>query len=489
MMVKKPASLLAVATRSVRGRYYGLPGETMALPGAPPGREPEPGLDGRIVRIAVPSLFALALDPILNVVDTAFVGLGGGGAAPLAAVSASTSFFGFVFACTNCFASAGTPLVAAELKPGGGGEAGALALGSSIVRSALLVGVVLALAAEAVSGPAMDLFAPAYELHGAAVDFSRLRALSAPAVVAAAALNGSLRGLGDASSALKAASLAAVVNVLLDIALIYGLGMNPNGAAIATACAEYAAAAYLGAVFRSRRRALGGDVAAAEAALDPGAGASTFATAAAYTLVRTASLQIFLAATTAYIGTAAADPAAELAAHLVLKQFYLVLSFATDALAVAAQQLVASAPDAAAARAVARRLLAWGLVVGVVFAAALYVAPPQLLTSDAAVAAAAEDELRRVVAPLQVLSSLVFVGDGVLQGSRDFTFEAYAVSAAALVAAATLFAPVDGRDALSAAWDAIAVLNGCRFLAFAYRFYARGPLVARAEDGDAEGKV
>ncbi|KAH8049785.1 hypothetical protein JL721_11564 [Aureococcus anophagefferens] len=467
MMVKKPASLLAVATRSGRGRYYGLPGETMALPGAPPGREPEPGLDGRIVRIAVPSLFALALDPILNVVDTAFVGLGGGGAAPLAAVSASTSFFGFVFACTNCFASAGTPLVAAELKPGGGGEAGALALGSSIVRSALLVGVVLALAAEAVSGPAMDLFAPAYELHGAAVDFSRLRALSAPAVVAAAALNGSLRGLGDASSALKAASLAAVVNVLLDIALIYGLGMNPNGAAIATACAEYAAAAYLGAVFLSRRRVLGGDVAAAEAALDR-------------------RWRIFLAATTAYIGTASADPAAELAAHLVLKQFYLVLSFATDALAVAAQQLVASAPDAAAARAVARRLLAWGLVVGVVFAAALHAAA---LTSDAAVAAAAEDELRRVVAPLQVLSSLVFVGDGVLQGSRDFTFGAYAVSAAALVAAATLFAPVDGRDALSAAWDAIAVLNGCRFFAFAYRFYARGPLVARAEDGDAEAKV
>ena len=203
--------------------------------------------------------------------------------------------------------------------------------------------------------------------------------------------------------------------------------------------------------------------------------------------MRTASLQIFLAATTAYIGTAALDPAAALAAHLVLKQFYLVLSFATDALAVAAQQLVASAPDAAAARAVARRLLAWGLVVGVVFAAALYVAPPQLLTSDAAVAAAAEDELRRVVAPLQVLSSLVFVGDGVLQGSRDFTFEAYAVSAASLLAGSSLF--LRHAAALSAAWDAIAVLNGCRFLAFAYRFYARGPLVARAEDGDAEGKV
>ena len=46
--------------------------------------------------------------------DTAFVGRVGDAAAPLAAVSGATGFFGLVFACTNCFASAGTPLVAAE---------------------------------------------------------------------------------------------------------------------------------------------------------------------------------------------------------------------------------------------------------------------------------------------------------------------------------------------------------------------------------------
>ena len=44
------------------------------------------------------------------------------------------------------------------------------------------------------------------------------------------------------------------------------------------------------------------------------------------------------------------------------------------------------------------------------------------------------------------------------------TFEAGAVPAASLLAGASLF--LRRNDALSAAWDAIAVLNGLRFLAY-----------------------
>ena len=93
--------------------------------------------------------------------------------------------------------------------------------------------------------------------------------------------------------------------------------------------------------------------------------------------------------------------------------------------------------------------------------------------------AAAKGELVRLVAPLQLLSSLVLVGDGILQGSRDFAFEAAGVVAAAAGAAAVLYAcPLDG-DALSNAWDAIAVLNALRLLAFAFRYTVRGPLLPR----------
>ena len=162
-------------------------------------------------------------------------------------------------------------------------------------------------------------------------------------------------------------------------------------------------------------------------ALPLGKGLETFTTAALATLVRTLCLQAFLAATTAFISVTSADPTL-LAAHLVLKQFYIIMSFVTDALAIAAQQLVASATSTLESRKRATRLLGWGFVTGVVLAALFYVIPPSLLTDDARVARRASIELLRIVAPLQLLSSLVFVGDGILQGSRDFKFEAFAVA-------------------------------------------------------------
>ena len=89
------------------------------------------------------------------------------------------------------------------------------------------------------------------------------------------------------------------------------------------------------------------------------------------------------------------------------------------------------------------------------------------------------------MAPLQLLSSLVFVGDGVLQGSRDFTFEACAVAAAAAGAGAALVFNGQGPDgALSAAWDAVAVLNALRFVAFLFRFAVRGPLATLSPSGE-----
>ena len=200
---------------------------------------------------------------------------------------------------------------------------------------------------------------------------------------------------------------------------------QPNGA-IATACAEWVALIYLAARFAKRSNAV--------EALPLGKGLETFTTAALATLVRTC-LQAFLAATTAFISVTSADPTL-LAAHLVLKQFYIIMSFVTDALAIAAQQLVASATSTNEARKRATRLLGWGFITGVVLAALLYVIPPSLLTDDARVAQEASTELLRIVAPLQLLSALVFVGDGI-QGPRDFKFE-LAVALASVGGAAVL---------------------------------------------------
>ena len=104
-----------------------------------------------------------------------------------------------------------------------------------------------------------------------------------------------------------------------------------------------------------------------------------------------------------------------------------VTLFALDALAVAAQSLVADAlgaGDVFTARRAADRTLRWALAAGVAVGVGIAAAGPivpALFTSDSNTAAAAEGPLR-LVAALQPLNAAVFVGDGVLQGAADFDY-------------------------------------------------------------------
>ena len=99
--------------------------------------------------------------------------------------------------------------------------------------------------------------------------------------------------------------------------------------------------------------------------------------------------------------------------------------FALDALAVAAQSLVADAlgaGDVFTARRAADRTLRWALAAGVAVGVGIAAAGPivpALFTSDSNTAAAAEGPLR-LVAALQPLNAAVFVGDGRAPGRRRF---------------------------------------------------------------------
>ena len=205
-------------------------------------------------------------------------------------------------------------------------------------------------------------------------------------------------------------------------------------------------------------------------------------------------LQLFLAASTAFVASST-NPEEALGAHQILKQLYILLSFATDAIAVAAQQLIASSPKDERP-ALVRRLVEWGAVVGAFFAVLLYFAAPLLVeagSSDPVVQELALFQLQHVVAPLQLISSLVFVGDGVLQGSLAFRFEAIGMAFSVALASAALFlaphtqssvffgvrrychrtvhrhdGPLDASFVLSTTWNAVCVLQFSRLAAFAF---------------------
>ena len=262
---------------------------------------------------------------------------------------------------------------------GARGEKTALNVGIEIIKLAVILGCIILVGVQ--------LFAPflvdAFGIHNdvkleiATREFMQLRALSAPAVVAITALNGALRGIGDSNSALYAAVISSIINLGLDILLIFGPPqMGQNGAAVATAVAETIGAIFLWYQFTKRRATIMHDddkdksksdqmrdnriiddntedkgitsleekdsfiINTEEKEEREDKDSSTYVAtqlpaffqAAGATIIRSLSLQLFLAGTTSYLGFYATDRAESLGAHQVLKQLYIVLSFATGAL-------------------------------------------------------------------------------------------------------------------------------------------------------------
>lgn len=144
--------------------------------------------------------------------------------------------------------------------------------------------------------------------------------------------------------------------------------------------------------------------------------------------ISSATLRVVLIIATAL---AARMGTAEIAAHQVATQVWSLLTFAMDAIAIAGQAITGrylGGGDAAGARAATRRMVAWGIGCGIVFAlGVLAVRPvlPALFTDDPRVRALLLAVLI-VIALVQPLSGVVFVLDGVLIGAGDQRYLAIA---------------------------------------------------------------
>jgi len=373
--------------------------------------------DREILRLAVPAFLALVTEPLFLLADAAIVGhLGTGQLAGLGIAGAVVQTA--VGLCV--FLAYGTTASVAR-RIGAGDVRGALAQGIDGIWLAVGIGLLTTVPGTLLAGRLVGLFGSSRVVTDFAATYLRIAFLGVVPLLVVLAATGVLRGLQDTRTPLVVAVAGNLGNIVLNIALVYGVGLGIAGSALGSVLAQVGTAVALAAVVVRAARREG-------APLRPDLpGIRRAAHAGVALVVRTLTLRASLLVMTY---GAAALGATEVATHQLASTVWTFLAFALDAIAIAAQAITGrflGAGDLSATRTITTRMIRWGLLSGVVTGLALAAAAPvlgRLFTDDPAV----RDLLWRVLltaAVFQPVAGVVFVLDGVLIGAGDGRYLAW----------------------------------------------------------------
>lgn len=364
--------------------------------------------------MAVPTLGALLVQPVLLLADSAIIGhwstqsLAGLG---LAQTVLLTIVGLCIFLAYSTTAATARALGAGKLAKG-------LKAGVDAIWLAIFIGVSVAILITLVGGWILGLFAAEPDVISEGTKYLAVSGFGLPAMLSVQAATGVIRGLQDTRTPLLVSVLGAVINVPLSITLVFWAGWGVVGAAVGTVLAQYLMAAILVAIVWRRSRQIG-------LGLPPDmSGVASAWKDGVPILVRTLAMRIgmlVLSACAAKLGTV------QLAAHQIVLNLWNLLANGLDAIAIAAQSITGKylgAGDVKYVRSTTRQMTRWGIYGGT--GAALIVLAcswllPKLFSPDAGVQTAVSVALL-VVVVCQPLAGYVYVLDGVLMGAGDTVY-------------------------------------------------------------------
>ncbi|MGE4576952.1 MAG: MATE family efflux transporter [Candidatus Methanomethylophilaceae archaeon] len=185
-----------------------------------------------IWHLSIPIAVALAIQHINVLVDTFWVA--GLGADPLASISIVYPVFATVMGIGSGLGIGASAAIARSIGRDNRKEAGTKA-GQSLLLS-ILVSVVLIPILLITMEPSIILFGGS-DILGLCTDYATPLYLAAFIIILNGIITGIIRGEGAAKRSMYIQLLSAVVNIIVDPILIYGLGMGVAGAAWATVIA------------------------------------------------------------------------------------------------------------------------------------------------------------------------------------------------------------------------------------------------------------
>lgn len=318
--------------------------------------------------LAWPMIISNISVPLLGIVDTAILGHLDS-AVFLAAVAAGSSVLTFLLWGFGFLRMGTTSLVARAL--GRGDDRACVQLLLLSIVMAVLLGVLLLAAQLAIIPLALSWIGPTPEVAELARSYCHIRLFSAPAALANFALIGWFIGRQNTKVPLLIMVTTNVINIVLDFIFIMGFGWQSDGAAAATAIADYcgfALALFL--AYRHMRRLPAKP--SLRALLQP-ASYWELLRINRQLFVRTACLLFAFAFFTAR-GARLGDEF--LAANAIIMQLLLLTSYGLDGFAHAAEALAGKATgekNIAAFSGVCKSATLWSLIIASGFTLLFYV--------------------------------------------------------------------------------------------------------------------
>jgi putative MATE family efflux protein len=292
-----------------------------------------------------------------------------------------------------------------------------------------------------------------------------VRAFGVPFLLLAYVGHGAFRGVGNTRTPLLIVVAANILNGVLDVVLVFVFGFGLAGIAAATVAAEVASVIGFALLIRRAGLPLAGH------GLPNRAQVADLVVVSRDLFLRTGGLLAGFLAITAAAARADADVAA---AHQVIWQVFILVSFMMDGFAIAAQSMVGSAlgaGDREEARATGRALIGWGIIGGGGVGVVLWVAQvpiTRIFTSEPEVLALIGTAWA-LASLMHALNGLVFVLDGVAMGAADFRYLRTWTIAAAVIAGTMGQVGVSMGGGLLWLWACVGVLMAVRGTSLALR--------------------
>ena len=429
-------------------------------------------LNRQVLRLAIPNLLASISVPLIGIADTAMIGHLPE-VAYLGAVATASTIFDVMFWGAGFLRMGTTSLVAQYF--GAGDRRSCIHTLYRALFIALILALVLFLLRDLIAWAGFRLAGGSPEIQEWGKRYFEVRIYAVPLVMALLALNGFFLGTANAMVPMYITLVANLVNIGADYALIFGRWGAPEmgvvGAAWAAVLANVAALA-VGGFFLCRkygsyfRESL-------DNLFERGQLALVFRTNF-HLLGRTSCL---LAAQFAMLAMVSRMGEVALGANAIVWQIWALVSYGVDGFAFAAETLVGNRlgrRDFAGARAMARRILLWGSIIGVLFGVfysfALEVVA-RAFTSHLEVAQVILS-LKFLIACIQPLNGVVFIFDGIFIGANDmkYLFKAMALALLGVFIPAALILVYWLDWGIQGAWLAYNCLMLGRFLTLLPRY-------------------